>query len=91
MMKGKQRDYDMYDWAPVAWHVKGFSLLVMSIHLDANSSLQEGVNSGKLSSLAAFVRATDLPRLICGDVNHAPEAFWRSGWARAMGAEAAVP
>eukprot|EP00959_Pyramimonas_sp_CCMP1952_P261505 5467626-Pyramimonas_sp.AAC.1 len=61
ILKGKQCDYDMCDWTPVAWHTKGFTLL-----------------------------ATELPWLICGDVNRAPEEFWRSGWAKALGAEAAI-
>ena len=57
MIKDKTCNYDMCDWTPVAWHMKGYTLLVISLYLDANGSLLEGINCRKLTSLAAFIKS----------------------------------
>ncbi|CAK0829123.1 unnamed protein product [Prorocentrum cordatum] len=83
-------DMDMIDWTPVTLHLKGTSLLIISLYLDPNASLVDGVNARKLTSLAAFLHATSTPWIICGDFNCEFDALEKTGWPTALGATGVV-
>jgi hypothetical protein len=80
----------MCDWTPVTWHLKGTTLTVVSLYLDCNRSLTDGINSRKLTALAAFLKTLQGAWVVCGDFNTDPKTFWATGWPKAMGASAII-
>ncbi|CAK0830206.1 unnamed protein product, partial [Prorocentrum cordatum] len=83
-------DMDTIDWTPVTLHLKGTPLLIISLYLDPNASLVDGVNARKLTSLAAFLHTTSTPWIICGDFNCEFDALEKTGWPTALGATGVV-
>ena len=81
--------HNFFDWVPMCWHLKGFSLIIVSLYLDSNGSLN-GVNARKLTTLAAFLSSCQHPWIVMGDWNTSPEKLWASGWPTAMGGHIAT-
>ena len=75
---------DVCDWTPITWHLKGTTTTVVSLYLDCGQPLTEGINSRKLTGLAAFLRT------VGGDFNVEPQVFEDSGWPQMMGAASLI-
>ena len=76
---------DFCDWVPMAWHLRGYSIVIISIYLDGGVAPTAGINSKKLASLSSFLDGIDHPWIIVGDWNHSPQQIWQSGWPKQMG------
>jgi len=76
-------DYD--DWIPMLWHMRGYSILVISIYLECHKPLRSGPNADRLKELGKFLSLANTPWIIAGDFNTSPADFAASGWPAALG------
>eukprot|EP00959_Pyramimonas_sp_CCMP1952_P159420 3334358-Pyramimonas_sp.AAC.1 len=63
----------------MVWHMKGYSIVVISAYFDHGTSLRSGANARNLGSVGSSLKTAQCPWVLEGDYNVSPSDFWRSG------------
>eukprot|EP00959_Pyramimonas_sp_CCMP1952_P121499 2540645-Pyramimonas_sp.AAC.1 len=69
----------MEGWTAMTWHLKGYSLVVISLYPRCDHPLKEGANARRLAEVARFTRSLRTPWIIAGDFNASPTKFAAEG------------
>ena len=77
--------FEFDDWVPMLWHLKGISVILITLYLRSGMPLRAGPNGRRLKELSTFLQSIRTTWIAAGDFNVSPQEFWRSGWPEAMG------
>ena len=73
------------DWAAMTWHLKGYSVVLISLYLRCDQPLRKGANARRLAEIAPFTKTLRTPWIIAGDFNAHPTRFARACYCEMLG------